>query len=236
MKPAEQSETIRVIRRHSIKPKKGQIDSTWLLLLALLPFLFAGCSTGNGGGGSSQGNYRGPPEWRDTLLAETHRQHVYTGGEVGEASKVSINAYRCGSPSGETKDGPYACDPSCTRGVDACIHAWNLSRPGSWGTEYLFVTKPGEMFPLPIGQHEVGHFTFRDSPEAINHPTGHPDKVTIRGKVYRCRDVIGGARWPAKAFNAVTFGVFSDKTWDESNCTRDGARQVTGIAPEEESK
>ena len=185
----------------------------------------AGCSTGNGGGGS-QGNYRGPDEWRDPILAEIHRQDEYTGGAPGEASQVSVNVYRCGSPSGETRDGPYACDPACTH-VDGCVHAWNLSRPGSWGTEFLFVAKPGDMPPHPIIRHEVGHFIFRDSAEQANHPTGHPDKVTVRGRVYRVTDVIAGARWPARVWNAVTFGVFADDPWAGIDCTRTKGRYIT---------
>jgi len=192
----------------------------------------AGCSTGNGGGGS-QGNYRGPDEWRDPILAEIHRQDEYTGGAPGEASQVSVNVYRCGSPSGETGDGPYACDPACVK-VDACIHAWNLSRQGSWATEFLFVARPGDLPPHPIVRHEVGHFILRDSPEAWSHATGHPDRATVRGKQYRVRDIINGARWPARVGNALTFGVFADNTWTESNCLRNGAQHITGAIPEEE--
>jgi len=197
------------------------------IILALL----AGCSTGNGGG---DGAYRGPDEWRDPILTEIHRQNEYTGGPAGEASRVSVNAYRCGSPSGETADGPYSCDSACTR-VSGCLHAWNLSNPGSWATEFLFVARPGEQPPHPILRHEVGHFTFRDSPEALAHPTGHPDRVTVRGKTYKPGDVIGGARWPAVVGHALTFGIFKDDDWLEINCRRDGARHITGVARGEDS-
>ncbi len=195
-----------------------------------------GCST-PGGGGSQDGFYRGPDEWREPLLSEIHRQDVYTGGAAGEAGQVSVNAYRCGSPSGETVDGPYSCDPTCTRIGDAvCIHAWNLSSPGSWGTEFLFVTEPGDQPPHPILRHEIGHFILRDSPAAWSHPTGHPDRAVVRGTEYRVRDIINGARWPARIGNALTFGVFAGKDWNEINCSRVDGTYIIGAAPEKGSK
>ena len=203
-----------------------------LLPVFMVAFL-AGCSTNDGGGGD--GYYRGPDEWRDPLLAEIHRQDVYTGGAPGEAAQVSVNAYRCGSPSGTTQDGPYACDPACTRIPYAvCIHAWNISNPDSWATEFLFVAVPGDQPPHPILRHEIGHFILRNSPEAWAHATGHPDRATVRGQEYRVRDIISGARWPARIGNALTFGIFASDEWSGITCSRDGVRHITGTTPEEE--
>jgi len=200
-------------------------------LFLLIPLLVVGCSTGNGGGGV----YNGPPELRDPIIAEIHRQSDYVGEPAGQLNDLRITAKRC-DPTATNNDGPYTCDKACSL-VDGCVHAWNLSSPGSQNTQFMFTYLAGGMVELWFVVHEIAHFTGRNSPE--QQAESHPAYFTLYGNRVRVTQLIGGVRWPARAFHRLTLGALEapDDVWTPAYCRFDDeGRRIMTIPENQEAR
>lgn len=157
--------------------------------------LLCGCSSSDTGF-YFRADTRFEPGLREQFRDEYRRQFRAIGKDPALVDRVRVLAVHwCEPQSGNSDLGGASCDKGCTT-VDACVHAWQLSRPREWRTEYLGV---GQWTRSRIA-HEVCHHVLHiyASDDVAKSGNGHPLVVTIDGKTYDVRkDILGSAvRWP----------------------------------------
>lgn len=170
----------------------------YVLLVILLGMVGVfGC--GSTGGGRKGFEYSQSPQFERDLGPE----HIAALDGLGKraglgeayAAKWKVDANWCAPEGYSGPLGAYTCNADCS-GSPVCAHA-TMGYRGGYSGEAHYAGQPKTM----TINHECGHLLIpaeaQDGPEVLNANNGHPTHVTIRGKVYRVKDLLEpGTRWP----------------------------------------